>query len=87
MGHEVTVGEVGHGEVAHQSDDRHDKDGGDIGEANGKQFFAVERLCGEHHERDGYQGQFLLHVEETVAEVLGAYEPQQMHRPQNKECL
>ena len=87
MGHEVAVGEVGHSEVAHQSHYRHDEDGGDIGEANGEQLFAAERLCGEHHERDSYQGKFLLHVEETVAEVLGANEPNQVHRPQDKKCL
>ena len=85
--HEVAVGQVGDGEVASQCDkgDRYHCEA--VGCSHREQLFAPQGLGGEHHQRNGQQGEFLLQVEEAVGEVAGAEKPHKMHGCHDEERM
>ena len=83
VGYDVAIRKVGNIEVAHHTDDGYNQHGGCVGNADIQPLLEIHRTAGKHHEGDGYQGHFLLQVEEGIVHIAGAEEPEQVDSQQD----
>ena len=87
VGDDLAVGQIGHGDVAHQSDNGNHREGDQIAEHHPMLLLALEGARGEHHQRYHQEGKLFADVVEAIGNIGRGQEPEQMHTHQDEEGL